>query len=59
MWIRNFQTIGLRIDALDATSVIHPSLEWDILKVIGRDMPPGTRIIHWSALCFPQVMAPC
>ena len=34
------QTIGLRIDALDATSVIHPSLEWDVLKVIGQDVAP-------------------
>jgi AraC-like DNA-binding protein len=34
------QTIGLRIDALDATSVIHPSLEWDVLKVIGEGVAP-------------------
>jgi AraC-like DNA-binding protein len=34
------QSIGLRIDALDATSVIHPSLEWDVLKVIGEDVAP-------------------
>lgn len=34
------QEIGLRIDALDATSVIHPSLEWDVLKVIGKDVAP-------------------
>lgn len=37
---QKLQTIGLRIDALDATSVIHPSLEWDVLKVIGHDVPP-------------------
>ncbi len=35
---QKLQTIGLRIDALDATSVIHPSLEWDVLKVIGHDV---------------------
>lgn len=34
------QSIGLHIDALDATSVIHPSLEWDVLKVIGHGVPP-------------------
>ncbi|WP_353142837.1 helix-turn-helix domain-containing protein [Acinetobacter pragensis] len=33
------ESIGLRVDALDATSVIHPSLEWDVLKVIGQDVP--------------------
>ena len=34
------QGIGLRIDALDAASVIHPSLEWDVLKVIGEGVAP-------------------
>ncbi len=31
---QRLQSIGLRVDALDPTSVIHPSLEWDVLKVI-------------------------
>jgi AraC-like DNA-binding protein len=34
------QGIGLRIDALDAASVIHPSLERDVLKVIGEGVAP-------------------
>ncbi len=34
------QSIGLRADALDTSSIIHPSLEWDILKVIGEDVEP-------------------
>lgn len=35
---QKLQNIGLRIDALDPTSVIHPSLEHDVLKVIGQDL---------------------
>jgi AraC-like DNA-binding protein len=37
---QKLQSIGLRIDALDPASVIHPSLEWDVLKVIGQDVEP-------------------
>lgn len=37
---QRLQSIGLRVDALDPTSVIHPSLEWDVLKVIGKDVEP-------------------
>lgn len=32
------QSIGLRADALDPSSIIHPGLEWDVLKVIGQDV---------------------
>ena len=34
------QSIGLRADALDPSSIIHPGLEWDVLKVIGQDVAP-------------------
>ena len=37
---QKLQSIGLRLDALDPASVIHPSLEWDVLKVIGQDIEP-------------------
>ncbi len=30
------QQIGIQADALDPSSIIHPSLEWDIQKVIGE-----------------------
>ncbi|MFH7764679.1 AraC family transcriptional regulator ligand-binding domain-containing protein [Acinetobacter sp. BSP-28] len=45
-------TIGLRADALDPSSVIHPSLEWDVLKVIGQDVVPekGLLIGQYYAL---------
>lgn len=32
--------IGIKAEALDPSSIIHPSLEWDILKVIGHDVAP-------------------
>ena len=34
------QSIGLHADALDASSVIHPRLELDILKIIGAGVRP-------------------
>lgn len=37
---QKLQSIGLRADALDPSSIIHPSLEWDVLKVIGQDVAP-------------------
>ncbi|MDN5510871.1 AraC family transcriptional regulator [Acinetobacter sp.] len=37
---QKLQAIGLRADALDPGSIIHPSLEWDVLKVIGQDVAP-------------------
>ncbi|ATO20255.1 AraC family transcriptional regulator [Acinetobacter sp. LoGeW2-3] len=36
--------IGLRIDDLDPTSIIHPSLEYDVLKVVGEGIAPETGI---------------
>ena len=33
-------SIGIKADALDPSSIIHPSLEWDILKVVGIDVAP-------------------
>ncbi len=35
-------TIGIKPDALDPTSIIHPSLEWDIQKVVGEGVKPET-----------------
>ena len=32
--------IGIKADALDPSSIIHPSLEWDILKAVAVDVPP-------------------
>ncbi|MGE8559792.1 MAG: helix-turn-helix domain-containing protein [Acinetobacter sp.] len=37
---QKLQSIGLRADALDPSSIIHPSLEWDVLKVIGQGVAP-------------------
>ncbi|ANF83124.1 AraC family transcriptional regulator [Acinetobacter sp. NCu2D-2] len=37
---QKLQKIGLRVDALDPSSVIHPSLEYDVLKVVGEDIEP-------------------
>lgn len=37
---QKLQSIGLRAEALDPSSTIHPSLEWDVLKVIGQDVAP-------------------
>ncbi|OTG82983.1 helix-turn-helix domain-containing protein [Acinetobacter sp. ANC 4648] len=33
-------SIGINADALDPSSIIHPSLEWDIQKVIGEGVKP-------------------
>lgn len=44
-------SIGIKSDALDPSSIIHPSLEWDILKVIGKDVQPETGLFigqHYS-----------
>lgn len=38
------QAIGLRIDALDPTSIIHPSLEHDVLQVVGEGVTSETGI---------------
>lgn len=35
------QAIGLRSEALDSGAVIHPSLEWNLLEVIGRNVNPA------------------
>lgn len=37
---QKLQNIGLRVDALDPTSIIHPSVEYDVLKVVGQDIQP-------------------
>ena len=37
---QKLQKIGLRVDALDPSSIIHPSLEYDVLKVVGEDIEP-------------------
>ena len=37
--------IGLRIDDLDPTSIIHPSLEYDVLKVVGEGVAPEKGIL--------------
>lgn len=45
------ESIGIKADALDPSSIIHPSLEWDILKVIGKDVAPETGLFigqHYS-----------
>lgn len=33
-------SIGIRLDALDPSSIIHDSLEWDIQYIIGKDVDP-------------------
>ncbi len=35
-------SIGIQSDALDPSSIIHPSLEWDIQKIIGQGVKPET-----------------
>lgn len=35
-------SIGIQSDVLDPNSIIHPSLEWDIQKVIGQGVKPET-----------------
>lgn len=37
---QKLQNIGLRVDAFDPSSVIHPSLEHDVLKVVGQEIQP-------------------
>lgn len=37
---QKLDTIGLRIDDFDPTSIIHPSLEYDVLKVVGDGIAP-------------------
>lgn len=37
---QKLQTIGLRVDALDPSSIIHPSLEYDVLRVVGEGIEP-------------------
>ena len=39
------ETIGLRIDDLDPSSIIHPSLEYDVLKVVGVGVEPEKGIL--------------
>ncbi|SDY24953.1 helix-turn-helix domain-containing protein [Acinetobacter kyonggiensis] len=39
---QKLQSIGLRADALDPSSIIHPCLEWNVLSVIGQDVTPET-----------------
>lgn len=38
------ESIGLRIEALDPSSVIHPSIEYDVLKVVGKNVEPITGV---------------
>lgn len=33
------ESIGLQVEALEPSAIIHPDLEWDILKVIAKDVP--------------------
>ena len=33
--------VGLRADALDTSAVIHPSLEWNLLQVVGKNVNPA------------------
>lgn len=35
------QAVGLRSEALDTAAVIHPSLEWNLLEVIGHNVNPA------------------
>ncbi|NLZ87705.1 MAG: AraC family transcriptional regulator, partial [Gammaproteobacteria bacterium] len=35
---QKLQNIGLRVDAFDPGSIIHPSLEHDVLKVVGQEI---------------------
>jgi len=45
------RNIGIKAEALDPSSIIHPSLEWDILKVVGYDVSPETGLFigqHYS-----------
>lgn len=37
---KRLENIGLQADALDPSAIIHPDLEWDILKVIAKDVIP-------------------
>lgn len=38
-------SIGIKADALDPSSIIHPSLEWDIQKVIGEGVKPEVGLL--------------
>ena len=33
--------VGLRAEALDSAAVIHPSLEWNLLQVVGKNVNPA------------------
>ena len=35
------QHIGLRSEALDPSAIIHPSLEWNLLQVLGKNVNPA------------------
>ncbi|MEG0355903.1 MAG: chaperonin GroEL, partial [Lachnospiraceae bacterium] len=35
---QKLQSIGLRVESLDPNAIIHPALEWDILKIIAEDI---------------------
>ncbi len=37
---QKLEKIGLRADALDASAIIHPQLEWDVLNILGVDLTP-------------------
>ncbi len=37
---QKLQSIGLRVESLDPNAIIHPALEWDILKIIAEDIEP-------------------
>lgn len=44
-------SVGIKADALDPSSIIHPSLEWDIQKIIGQGVQPETGLFigqHYS-----------
>ena len=42
------QGTGLHVEALDPSAIIHPDLEWDILKVIAKDIPVEAGLTIWQ-----------
>ena len=43
--------IGLNVDAIDSSAIIHPKLEWDILSVLGENIEPHQGLLigqHYS-----------
>lgn len=53
------ESIGIKAEALDPSSIIHPSLEWDILKVVGHDVQPETGLFigqHYSLAGYGSLL---